>query len=147
LAATYSFKNRRLWILDEVERRGLLLLKWKEARLLSVDPATGTVETVANWQRLGMFGQHWLTVDMDGSLLITASNPERKEYRTARVRFRDGHTSISLANVEHGMLATQPFVDEGGYGFVVLDNGFVTTVRHSKLEERGCLRDLLRALF
>jgi hypothetical protein len=114
LAATYSFRDDRLWILDEVKGPGGL----KRARLVRLDPRTGEFEQIGQWLRLGLFNQHWLVVDKDGQVLLAASSDVARKHLVIRLDNRAPQVKPTAIRLGQGALAYRPMVDQEGYSFV-----------------------------
>ncbi len=120
VAATYQpsrvdAATGRLWVLDEAGAG------WgKRARLWRVDAESGEAVAVGDWPRLGLFDRHWLTLDSDGSVLLTASS----EALRVHVMFRldvdaRGRLVTTVVRVEKGWLTAAPSVDMNGYALLV----------------------------
>jgi hypothetical protein len=114
LATTYSFRDDRLWILDEVKGPGGL----KRARLVRLDTKTGEFEQIGQWLRLGLFNQHWLVVDKDGQVLLAASSDVAKKHLVIRLDNRTSQVKPATIRLGQGALAYRPMVDQEGYSFV-----------------------------
>ncbi|MCC6646274.1 MAG: trypsin-like serine protease, partial [Polyangiaceae bacterium] len=110
VAATYAYADARLWVLDEVKG------PWgvKIARLLKVNPFTGDATVLGAWPRLGAFDRHWLGVDRDGSVLLTASSRRRGgSHLIVRLATR-GDVRVTGIAGGRGALAAAPIVDRSG---------------------------------
>lgn len=115
LAATYSFRDDRLWVLDEVGGPGLL----KKVRLVRLDTRTGEFEQLGQWPRLGLFNRHWLSVDRDGQVLLAASSDTARKHVIVRLDNREMKVKPSTVRLGQGALAYRPMVDQEGYSVVV----------------------------
>jgi hypothetical protein len=115
LAATYSYLEGRLWILDEVVKHPHKTV----ARLVTLDPLTGEMNVVGEWPRLTHFDAHWLLLDKDGSVLLAASS--RKLRLHAVLRFVHNGSGARLLRLAQGFMPFSPVIDLAGYGFVVQD--------------------------
>jgi hypothetical protein len=80
LAATLSFTDNRLWILDELASGGT-------TRLAHVDPLTGSAQIVWQGTPSGGYDHYYMTTDKDGSLLLTASSLTSSKFATVRARW------------------------------------------------------------
>ncbi len=108
----------RLWILDEVGRG------WaRRQRLLTVDVATGEVVRLAEWPRLGVFDQRFLTLDRDDGVLLSVSSRLLGVHAVFRVaassRGSVAHLEATPVRFERGWLAGPPVVDASGYALLV----------------------------
>jgi hypothetical protein len=129
LAATYSFADQRLYILDGIGAPGQ-----DSVRILRIDPATRAAAVLLVARRFHPDGILGLTVDRDGTLLISSAG--KNVSRTAQVVVdRDGDRAhVTIVHVERGALLRPPIVDPNGYSFVVRDrNGAVKVRRHESL--------------
>jgi hypothetical protein len=115
LAATYSFRDDRLWVLDEVQGPFGL----KRIRLVRIHPQSGEFEQLGQWPRVGLFNRHWLGVDKDGQVLLTASSDTAKKYLVIRLDNRAPQVKPSSVRFGQGALALRPLVDQDGYSFVL----------------------------
>lgn len=115
LAATYSYRDGHLWILDEVAGIG----NFKKARLVRLDPTSGEFEQVGMWPRLGVYNRFWLFLDKDGEVLFTASSDLLKMHSTFRFDNHQANHHLDRVLFEPGALAYRPLVDQEGYSFIV----------------------------
>ena len=69
LAATFSFGDHKLWVLDSTSSG----VGFPTARLARLDAQGGDVEVIATWPQLGIFDRWFLSVDRDGSVLMSGS--------------------------------------------------------------------------
>jgi hypothetical protein len=121
MAATYSYVDSRLWVLDERMQGNAPF-----ARLVRIDPQTGHHELLGTWPRPRgwfqnqLFEDHWLVLDRDGGVLFVASSGKLGRHAAVRIALRDGESphveGIRLAN---GKLAGAPVVDVDGYSFLI----------------------------
>lgn len=113
IAATYAYADNHVWVLDEA--RG----SWgiKVARLLRIDATTGESTVVGAWPRLGIFDKHWLGLDLDGSILLSASSSKAAGLHTI-VRVATGTPKVTGVLVGLRALVAAPMVDRGGYTLV-----------------------------
>ncbi len=111
LAATYSPRDRQVWILDEITSGSRTLV-----RLTRVNPVSGQVEMLGTWPRLRIFDSHWLVIDRDGTVLLAASSQKVNKHVVIRI---DNATQPHVDNVYLGQhaLALAPLVDGEGYAF------------------------------
>ncbi len=110
LAATYAHATRTLWVLDETTapRRG---------RLLRIDRPTGKVTLVGQWPRLGLYTSLWLTMDLDGSVLLTGARGGLFASH-AIIRVAPDGSKVTGVLLDKGELAMAPVVDRSGYTLV-----------------------------
>lgn len=118
IAATYSYRDHNLWVLDQHRHGGLLL-----ARLVSIDPSTGHHTLVGAWPRVRLLGdwvydRRWLVVDRDGSLLVVASSSRLRNHAIVRIDLADTPT-VDGVRLAPGLLGAAPAVDAGGYSLVI----------------------------
>jgi hypothetical protein len=114
LAATFSYRDGKLWVLDEVKHGSL-----KRARLVRLDPATGEFEQIGLWPRLGLYNQHWLVLDKGGEVLLVASTDVLRNHVVVRFDNHGANFSLDRVVFGQGALAFKPMVDEGGYSFII----------------------------
>lgn len=112
IAATYSPRDRRLWILDEPGQG-----KNARARLSRLQPGTGVVEVLGEWSRTGKFDQHWLILDRDGRVLLAASSEKVNKHVVLRLDAVGGALQVVNSFAGQHALALRPLVDAEGYGF------------------------------
>ncbi len=117
-AITYSFDDRKLWLIDELPITNKKL-KLKEARLLRASPG-GDIEVLATWVTLGLSDRQFLSVDRDGTVLVTFAL-KFGGFVTARVALDASDTpEVTALYAKHGdTLHGAPFVSSAGYGFFV----------------------------
>lgn len=119
LAATYSSRDQRLWIVDAREQ-GLLLLR--------LNPATGQILTEVSLEVLEDLSEVWLTTLEDGHVLLAGNHAlgARLSVLDAK-RFDDGASVDVVGALEiAGPLAAVPAVR----------NGRLTLAREALNEER-----------
>jgi hypothetical protein len=122
VSATYSFRDRRVWILDVApgDRRREAL------RLLRVDPITGEDEVVLT-SRCNRTHERYdyrgLTLDMDGNVVLFASSQKAQRHRIGVIEVgelgnRKGKKAKDawLTKRRERALATPPFIDLRGVG-------------------------------
>lgn len=113
LAATYSYRDNHLWILDEVTHGRHL----SKARLTRVQAGTGEAEVLGTWPRLKLFESHWMMLDRDGSVLLFASSSRTRAHWVFKLDPDSG--GLVGMRRRNGMLAVRPSVDMDGYSFLV----------------------------
>lgn len=114
IAATYSPRDRRLWILDEIGQK-----KNARARLSRLEPGTGVVEVLGEWSRTEKFDRHWLILDRDGRVLLAASSEKVNKHVVLRLDDAAGGLVANSFAGQHA-LALPPLVDAEGYAFATL---------------------------
>jgi hypothetical protein len=113
LAATFSYGDRRLWILDETAFGPV-----KMGRLARVDVATGSAEVIGKWPRVRLFDRYWLVADRDGALLFTASSSKLRRHFVIRIRLDAPHPRVAGVHMGGFELVGPPVVDGDGYWLV-----------------------------
>jgi hypothetical protein len=128
MAATYSFYDRHLWVLD---RAPTGLLGTQEVHLVRVDVSSGQADLIGKWGWLSIFDTDYIVVDRDGSLILASSyGGLGAAYYVGRVTMVNGQPQASLLAASPGRLLAPPMVDERGYGFLVRGlDGTMSTVR------------------
>jgi hypothetical protein len=113
--ATYSFRDRQLWVIDVNPDRA----KHDESRLLRIDPAFGTVDTIASSgpkQQNVLYDTRGLLVDLDGSVLVYASSTQSQKHRIARIDSRpSGAVEIAITLRRQRALSAPPIADLLGF--------------------------------
>lgn len=110
-AATFSFADGRLWIVDEKTER-----RYSEVRLLTVDLA-GNAELLFSTRRNSRSElTPFLSVDNDGSVLLAIAGD--RDFSVYRVTTRPCRTLERILR-EKGHLVRAPIADEAGYSFVL----------------------------
>lgn len=115
LAATWSYLDHRLWVLDEVLDGGISM-----ARLYRVAPYDGRVGLVGQWPRLGIYDRHWLVLDRDGQVLFVASSEALKKHSVVRLEaaaFQPTAPLRAFCKRRPKALVLAPFADPWGYSF------------------------------
>ncbi len=147
LAATYSYRDRHLWVLDDYK-----VGAFRRARLVRIDPATGQSEQIGAWPRAiwprdGVFDKHWLMLDSDGNVLFVASSEWVKEHAVVRIAL-DGSPHVDGIRLAPRALLLPPAVDSEGYTFVLEKKNHMPIVQRVKdlnakpgrwLDLGGCL--------
>jgi hypothetical protein len=138
LAATWSYVDHRLWVLDEVLDGGI-----STARLYRVEPYDGRVRLVGPWPRLGDYDRHWLVLDRDGQVLVVASSEALKGHAVVRLEATAFQPTAALrasCKLRPKALALAPFADPWGYSFAwATANGKKLMLqRRKKLHLQAC---------
>jgi hypothetical protein len=115
IAVTFGTNDRQLWVLDRV--RGLFGVE--SARLLRIEPSSGQATVISTWLRLGLYDQQWLTLDADGTVVLTSSSTTLNNFGSARIVSNGASATVSLQQLQPGALDAAPFVDTLGYGYLV----------------------------
>ncbi len=112
LAATYSFGDQQLWVLDRIVGP----LGVHQVRLTRLAGDGGHAQMVAEWLDLKPSETWYLSVDRDGGILLTGSDA----VSNTTVRFSiAGPCPVAVAAVKlSGALALRPVVDPFSYAFV-----------------------------
>ncbi len=104
LAATYSFTDRSLYVLDQPNRFAV--------RLLRVHALSGETEKLAEWQPLP-FEQTSLSTDVDGRVLFLLSSED--EHALFRIGLKEGAWVAEELLQGRGDAVHPVVVDEDGY--------------------------------
>jgi hypothetical protein len=110
LAATSSYLDHRLWVLDELSQG-----KASVVRLHRVDPQTGGAELLGTWPKSSNYDGHWLALDVDGTILLTTSSTKLNRYFVIRIDNASNPLAIGGITAGHRTLAAAPMVDGDGY--------------------------------
>jgi hypothetical protein len=129
LAATYSFADHTLWVLDSSKKGA-----GGQISLTRLDPITGEKHTIGTWPKLGLFDQHWLLIDRDQGVLLVASSSLLHQHVVLKLQAKGNGASLEGVRMAPHSLAFAPVVDEAGYWFVVRKPGAKTPVLVERLE-------------
>ncbi len=111
LAATWSYRDHRLWLLDE-----RLVGGSKVARLVRIDVYRGVVTPVGEWPRKSAFQRQWLWLDRDGVVLLAATSENHHAIARFEVPPLAPHGTIAIAiAIDAHPLAFAPIADGDGY--------------------------------
>ncbi len=111
LAATWSYRDHRLWLLDERTVGGQKL-----ARLVRVDVHRGVVTPVGEWPRKTAFDRQWLWLDRDGAVLLASTSKNHHAVARFEVPPLVAHGTIGVGiAIDSHALAFAPIADVGGY--------------------------------
>jgi hypothetical protein len=118
LASTYDWTQDRLWVLDEYKKPNGL----KMGRLVSVDASTGQVEVHGTWPRLGLFQQHWLRLDKEGNIILSASSNLLQMHAILQLRLEREERLVRGWKLGMGALMMPVVPDDAGYWVVTKKN-------------------------
>jgi hypothetical protein len=125
LAATYSYADERLWVLDHApDASGK-----EQVRLTRIDPVRRVAETVAMWERQRSGDRYWLDVDGDGGLLLTITSEVSNRSKIVRI---DAQTLLVLIRGVTGALLEGPVVSDDGYDFAFRRRDGSIRIRHRR---------------
>jgi hypothetical protein len=110
LAATSSYVDHRLWVLDETPQGSGSVV-----RLHRVEPLTGAAQLLGTWPKSVSYDAHWLSLDMDGTILLTTSSTKLNRYFVIRIDNQASTPSVGKVTAGKRTLASAPMVDEDGY--------------------------------
>ena len=114
LAATWSFRDQKLWILDRIKRR---------ARLTRVHPFTGHWDTVGEWQLSNDYHDQWLGVALDGNVILFSSSKKNDAHGAALFHSVALHAfaPVEVARLysHAGELLFEPTIDKLGMSLAV----------------------------
>lgn len=116
-AATYSFVDQRLWVLDQAAT-SLSVLR------MDID---GNAETVAIWPLSAQYDKFWMAIDPDGRPLLIGSSSSTNMHRV--VRFKIGATiGAEAIGATSPAQARAPYVDTRGIVFfdAIVGDGLTT---------------------
>jgi hypothetical protein len=117
LAATYNFRDRNLYFLDERQVTGSSGTQ-TQVHLVRLNWRTGVATTLQQWVRSPAWDRQYLTVDLDGQLLLGSGNTRSRLHAIARLRVFNG-TFASLGRVQGNEAIMIPVVVDGS-GFTVV---------------------------
>ncbi len=115
-ASVYSWRDARLWILDDEARGGGGgRPRGRAWRLYRVDPVSGFVDTRVRVPALDAFDRVYLTTIEDGRVLLSAATASRFVVVLLSTRPFSGTATVDVDGVLHegGELAAPPQVSEG----------------------------------
>ncbi|NUP09113.1 MAG: hypothetical protein HOW73_23940 [Polyangiaceae bacterium] len=130
LAATYSFRDAKLWVLDESRT---------VRRLLRIDPLSGKTTIVGSWARSSAFNKQWLVLDLEGDVVLASSS----ESAFGIARFRSAGLNPTIAptvvNLEQGArrLMLPPAIDAKGNSIVTRTSPTVDYVTERRTTFQG----------
>ncbi len=114
LAATYSFADKRLWVLGT--NGGT------RAGLYRIDPATGVATLGGSWLFTNTYVRYGLSLDRDGKvLLFSKANSGGAKLAKLVVNASGQATASSISRDEPGLTMT-PVADENGYSLLKDNN-------------------------
>lgn len=137
-AITYSFRDQKLWILDDLGNGSL--------RLSRADLG-GLVEPLARWRQHD-YDRSFLSLDRDGTALVSLAHSDGPGFLTARVelrRFKNEHEGHGKGEREADVHVTavyrnktarldeSPFVSPRSYGFIIEEGGRLKVLRVDSL--------------
>ncbi len=130
-AATYSHRDRLLWLLDEIPAH------WKpfvRRRLLTIDPESGHVDVLLERLSFRHLFEHHLVTDRDGSVLLALSGKLWPKHLLVRFSKDGDELSIETSTLRKHRLAMAPVVDDAGYWLVTRRKGKKKPPRVKRLE-------------
>jgi hypothetical protein len=150
-ALTVSYRDRKLYAIDEVERSlpggpaaGTGGPPWarRSVRLLRIDVATGEVEVLFVAPRRPVLRELSLVLDRDGRVLLSATGATPRRHLVLRL---DPHSlEVERLRFAPGKLAAPVVVDDNGYQFVIeRPDGTVALERVASLPRTPAPREAL----
>jgi len=135
LAATYSFGDRKLYILDRAFVTDANGNVTDVARLVRIDLQSNKVESLGTWPYTAVYTQFALVNDVDGSVLLVASNSSSTVIGKLAVSSSGTAYATVVDSSESGNLSFAPVVDPGGYAVTTTaaQTGAPTTRRYTQL--------------
>jgi hypothetical protein len=128
LAATYSWRTRSLYFLDEVDDGATV-------RLVAVHADTHHAAVLTSFPRDSAWSRQELVVDRDGALLLASSSPAEQIYAIARIDFHSESEPFVEVEVGSYPLGLPPLVDSLGYVLVLeIDGDAIERVRKPALD-------------
>lgn len=109
-AATYSWADRELWIVDETLDGRL--------RLARINGA-GSLQQIAAWPNSGLYDATVLTVDRDGGIILTQAKANGAGFVSAKLDVTNDVPSVVAKSSSALRLAAPPVVSSRSYAFVV----------------------------
>lgn len=132
LAATYSFRDKHLWMLHQAPSDAAICLMRLDP--FDTSPNGATRNKLGCWNYSGV--DVYLTVDREGDVLVTTSGDlgAGPLTATARIGFdAQQEPYISATAVNPGILAYPPIVSRRSYAFVVQSGTSFTIQRQAEL--------------
>ncbi len=130
LAATYSFRDEMLWVLDDDRSR---------RRLLRIDPFSGNVDVVGTWTVSSAFTKQWLVLDLDGNVVLASSSPTA--FGIARFQSAGLNPTVTptIVNFEQGAraLLLAPAVDALGSSILTRVSSSANYVTERRTDFQG----------
>lgn len=132
VAATFSFRDQSLWILDERKVGPVRVTRLVRSLL------AGTFEVVGSWLGGGgKIDRKLLTLDREGNVLVTLARSSGPGFVTARVTDVAGRLRVTATyKVPGARLLAAPIATPKGYIFVVEKNGKQSVHRTAELNSR-----------
>ncbi|MCB1037306.1 MAG: trypsin-like serine protease [Acidobacteria bacterium] len=143
LAATWSFRDQMLWILDAAE--GL-------ARLTRLHPFTGFSQLVAEWPYSGRYDRQWLRLALDGNVLLFSSSTGGDTHGIALFHSEGMNTAapvmVTALHFDDKSLVYEPTVDRRGLSLAVPgEREGIRLLRHDTVPGRAAALEDLAPLF
>jgi hypothetical protein len=120
LAATFSFSDQRLYVLDHT-----VVGNGDTARLERIDFRTGATEALGACPLGASNGAYYLTVDNDGTILVTAAGAAGSAIGHLAVDCT-GNAYVTEVDRSEGPLVAAPIVDSNGYSLLTGTTATVT---------------------
>ncbi len=133
LAATASFRDRGLYVLDQVTRDGRPVV-----RLLRFDALRGGGVELGWFARPADLDGLWLELDADGQLLVVMSSDRLARNAVFRIRVDGGALAAVWWRSGSGSLAYPVLVDSHGYVFYLRGERSLRVARTRALSMRSC---------
>ena len=142
LAATVSFRDHGLYVLDQVERDHQPIV-----RLLRFDAVRGGGVELGSFARSADADAIWLELDRDGRLLVVMSSVRRARHAVFRIEVEDAAVrQVSWLQGDRA-LAYPVLVDTHGYAFFTRGGDQIAGARVAALSLRSCALSQLASPF
>lgn len=110
LAATFSFATDQLYVLDTTGG---------DLRLTAIDFRRWGARELARWPRSPLFDRYFLTLDLDGQLLLSASSDDLDAHAYARLVDDLEVVTLEGLGLGFGSLVVEPMIDTRGTTLVL----------------------------
>lgn len=133
LAATVSFRDSGLYVLDEVVRE-----RQPVVRLLRYDSLRGGGVELGAFARPADVDRMWLELDRDGQLLVVMSSERRLRHAVFRLEVEAGAPPRASWLRGEGALAASLLVDSHGYAIFTRRGEAIDVARSAALSLETC---------
>ncbi len=115
LSATYSIADDSLWVVEETAGAQK---RW--VRIVRIDAKNGSARVFGPWPRFGFSDRLWLSADVEGGILLTASSSKHSRHAILRLRTLAHQIVAERVHPGQGALADAPVVDATGVRIILV---------------------------